>query len=144
GIVTFQFGKGTSALITFPVGSLYDHTRHYGHSALMLSVLTELLGHQSSITTDASPLLELSHQVSHTGSFEWFGLMNHSGQLGNGFFKPQALPAFNLHFRPAGEVKGIRLLRADRSVEFKVGEDGQVGFEIDGLEFYDIALVTYD
>jgi hypothetical protein len=143
GIVSMDYGKGKSALITFPIGSLYDHTRHYGHALLMQSVLQVLLEYMPSFTTDASPLLEMSHRLSHEGDFEWFGLINHSGQLGNAFHPPLPLPGFTITFKPLKEVGSIRLLSSGETVPIRNIRDGELTVQLDGLDFYDVLLVEY-
>lgn len=143
GMVSMDFGKGKSTLITFPIGATYDHTRHYGHSALMESAIKSLLGYTPAMTTDGSPLLEVSHRLDSEGDFEWFGLMNHSGQLGNAFYQPLPLPGFTLSFTPEKEIKSVRLMGSDSPVQFKRAGDGALEVELDGLDFYDILLVEY-
>ena len=143
GIVAMDYGEGRSAMITFPIGSLYDHTRHYGHNALMLSSLYTLLEYEPGISTDASPLVEMTHQVSDAGEFEWFGLVNHSGQVGSAFFEPLPVPAFNIRFNPDKAVESVRMLGADMQVGFTAGSDGVVTLQVPGLDFYDVILVDY-
>ena len=143
GMVSMDYGKGKSTLITFPIGSLYDHTRLYGHSALMQAAIHTLLGYNSALSTDASPLLEMSHRMDINGSFEWFGLINHSGQLGKAFHKPVSLPGFTISFSPVKEVERISLLGSDRPVQFGTVKGGDVMMRLEGLDFYDILLVEY-
>ena len=57
GMISTDYGRGKSSLICFPIGSLYDHTRHYGHSALMESAIYTLLEYEPDLSTDASPRL---------------------------------------------------------------------------------------
>lgn len=143
GMVSMDYGRGKSVLITFPIGSLYDHTRHYGHNALMCSAIDALLAYRAEIITDASPLLELSHQISNAGDFEWFGLVNQSGQIGNAFHKPLPLPGFFITFKPAKTVGEVRLLGSEQKVDFVQGENGSITMELDGLGYYDVLLVNY-
>ena len=143
GMVSMDYGKGKSTLITFPIGSLYNHTRHYGHSALMQAAIHTLLGYKSALSTDASPLLEMSHRLDKNGSYEWFGLVNHSGQLGNVFYEPVSLPEFTISFKPVKEVERVSLLGSDKSVQFRTVKGGDVMMRLEGLDFYDILLVEY-
>jgi hypothetical protein len=143
GMVSMDYGKGKSTLITFPIGSLYDHTRHYGHSALMQAAIHTLLGYKSALSTDASPLLEMSHRLDKNGSYEWFGLVNHSGQLGKAFHEPVSLPGFTISFSPVKEVEHVSLLGSDRPVQFRTVKGGDVMMRLEGLDFYDILLVEY-
>jgi len=143
GMVSMDYGKGKSTLITFPIGSLYDHTRHYGHSALMQAAIHTLLGYKSAISTDALPLLEMSHRLDRQGNYEWFGLVNHSGQLGKAFHQPVSLPGFTISFRPVKEVERVSLLGSDKPVQLRTVKGGDVMMRLEGLDFYDILLVEY-
>ncbi len=143
GMISMDYGKGKSTLISFPIGSLYDHTRHYGHNALMQSAIYALLEYEPELTTNASPLLEISQQASDDGNFEWFGLVNHSGQLGNAFHQPLPLPGFTITFKPQKEVKSVRLLGNNQTVRISGINEGEVSLEIEGLDFYDVVLVEY-
>jgi len=143
GMVSMDYGKGKSTLITFPIGSLYDHTRHYGHSALMQAAIHTLLGYKSAISTDALPLLEMSHRLDRQGNYEWFGLVNHSGQLGKAFHQPVSLPGFTISFRPVKEVERVSLLGSDKPVQLRTVKGGDVMMRLEGLDFYDLLLVEY-
>ncbi len=143
GMISQEYGEGKSTLITFPIGSLYTHTSHYGHQALMQSALQSLLEYEQTITTNASPLLEINHRVSKEGNFEWFGLVNHTGQLGSAFHQPIPLPGFEIKFRPQKEVESVRLLGNNQTVSISGIEDGELSLQIEGLDFYDVVLVEY-
>ena len=69
GLIHNTYGKGQSAFITFRIGSLYHHKRHYGHAGLVISALKVLLRYQSDIQVDASPLVEISRQHGRNGEF---------------------------------------------------------------------------
>ncbi len=143
GMISMDFGEGKSTLISFPIGSMYDHTRHYGHAALMQAAINSLLEYEADVTTDAPPMLELSHQVSKNGNFEWFGLLNHTGQLGSAFHEPVPLPGFTISFKPLREVESVRLLGKNQTVSISNIKDGTISLEVDGLDFYDVLLVEY-
>ena len=57
----------------------------------VLSAIKNLLSYSNDMVTDAGPLVELSRQISNKNTFEWIGLLNHTGQLGNGFQQPVSL-----------------------------------------------------
>jgi len=144
GIVSMEYGKGSAALITFPIGTLYHKKRHYGHNALMLSTMHDLLGYESEITTDAIPLLELTYHAGDQGKFDWFGYVNHTGQLGYAFHEPVSVPPFSIHFKPEKDIKAIRSLSANKELEYSVTQDGGLVIRVDDPDFYDVVLVEYN
>jgi hypothetical protein len=109
----------------------------------MESAIFNLLDYSPYMSTDASVFLEMSHQVSDDGESEWFGLINHCGQMGNGFYEPLPLPGFNISFTPLKEVESIRLLGAGKTVPISNMEDGKLTVRIEGIDFYDVLLVEY-
>lgn len=143
GVISMSYGKGNSTLITFPIGTQYEHTKHYGHRALMESTIHTLLGYSPDMSTDASLFLEMSHRVNDDQESEWFGLLNHSGQMGNGFHEPLPLPGFKISFTPLKEVESIRLLGAGKTVPISNMENGKLTVRIEGIDFYDVLLVEY-
>ncbi len=139
GLIYNAYGKGKTAFFPFRIASLYHHKRHYGHVELVKSALLELLDYKQDIITATSPLVEISRQKSPDGDFEWFGLMNHSGQLGNGFFEP--LPIYNVNFRFKTEnaFTTLKSLQTGKSIVFKE-KDGWVEVTLPKLESFDVLL----
>ncbi len=52
-------GNGETALISFRLGAIYLHTRHYGHAALVIASLERLLGYKQDLHIDATPMVEV-------------------------------------------------------------------------------------
>ncbi len=142
GLIHQQFGQGQTAFITFRIGSVYHHKRHYGHTALVLSALTSLLDHKPEILLNASPMVEVSRQLGVIQDFEWYGLLNHTGQLGNGFYKPVPISDVSLNFKPQKQVKSITSLKDKKKIEFS-NEGNRVEVNLPKLDAYDILLVEY-
>jgi len=143
GLIHNQFGKGQTAFITFRIGSIYHHTRHYGHAALVITALNTLLDYKQNLIMDASPMVEVSRQIGPSGDFEWYGLLNHTGQLGNGFFKPLPIYDTRLSFKAQKAVKSVRSLAGSESLVFSIDESGWVDVTMPELESYDVLLVEY-
>ncbi len=141
GLIFTNSGKGKTAFFPFRIGTLYHHTRHYGHAALVMNTLTNLLAYQPDIVTKASPLVEISRQKSKDGSFEWYGQLNHSGQLGNAFHEP--IPIFNTAFTitPEKNVKSVRSLKLKESIPYKKLGDGRIEITLPTLESFDVILI---
>lgn len=143
GLISNQYGKGKTAYFSFRIGSLFHHKRHYGHAALVMSSLQKLLDYQQDFQTNASPLIEISRQKSNTGSFEWFGLLNHSGQLGNAFHPPLPVVGLQISFFPAKPVKSVKVLQSGNELEYGILHDGRFQVILPVLNFYDIILIEY-
>jgi hypothetical protein len=142
GLIHQQFGEGQTAFITFRIGSVYHHKRHYGHAALVLSALTVLLDHKPEILLNASPMVEVSRQFGGMQDFEWYGLLNHTGQLGNGYYQPVPISNISLNFKPQRQVKSITSMKNEKKIDF-LNDGNRVEVILSKLEAYDILLVEY-
>jgi hypothetical protein len=142
GMIHNLYGKGQTAFITFRIGSVYHHKRHYGHAALILSALTNLLKYTPDLQVSGSPMVEVTRQLDRQNTFEWYGLLNHTGQLGNAFYKPVPIRDIQIKFKPQKPVQNIKSLQTGKTLYFtKNGEI--ILMELDNLNAYDILLVTY-
>jgi hypothetical protein len=142
GLITNSFGKGKTAFISFKIGSLYHHKRHYGHSALVMSAIKELLGFKQDIQTEISPLIEIARQKNPAGNWEWFGLLNHSGQLGNGFNNPLPIQNVRFKFTPVKEIKSVKSLQTEKEIKFST-EGNWCEITLPNLGSFDVVLVEY-
>lgn len=142
GLITNSAGKGKTAFITFKIGALYHHKRHYGHAALLMSSIKNLLEYEPEIQTDASPLIEIERQKNPEGKWEWFGLLNHSGQLGNGFNKPLPVQNVSFKFKPQKQIKSIKSLQTGKPISFVFNEDW-AEVTLPNLNSFDIIFIEY-
>jgi hypothetical protein len=142
GLVYYEYEKGKTAFFPFRIGSLYHHKRHYGHLELVKSALTVLLDYKQEIITEASPLVEISRQRSPGEDFEWYGFLNHSGQLGNGFFEP--LPIYDLRFgfNTDRKVKSVKSLQTGKNISFKLNGN-LLEVTLPKLVSFDVVLIEY-
>jgi len=143
GLIINQYSKGKTAFFPWRIGSIYHHKRHYGHAALVMSTFNNLLDIEQDIKMDASPLVEISRQISKTGNFEWYGLLNHTGQLGNGFFEPVPIRDISFKIKPEKEVKSIKGLQNNEAIPFETSENGCLEISLPELNSYDVVLVEY-
>jgi len=142
GLIHNKYSKGQTIFITFKIGSIYHHKRHYGHANLVMSALNTLLNYQPDLKVNASPLVEISRQIDKKNNFEWYGVLNHSGQLGNAFFKPLPIRDIKLMFKPRKPVKSIKSLRMEKPLNF-ILRDENVEVALPNLVSYDVLLVEY-
>ncbi len=142
GVVTNTFGKGASVFIPWELGSQYHFKGHYMHRALFVSALQNLLKVERTIETNASPLIEISHLANRNGTYEWLGMINHSGQIGGSLREPVTIANTGIRFKPAKPVKQIKLMRSGVTVDFKQA-NGWVECTIPTLTDFEMLLCTY-
>ena len=143
GLITNKYGKGETAFFTFRIGTLYHNKRQYGHAALMMSALKNLLKYKADFITSASPLVEISRQIGNAGNFEWYGMLNHTGQLGNAFYQPLPIRNMEFKFKPQKKVASVKSMATGKPVPFKLNPEGWVNVTIPELDDYDVVLVEY-
>jgi hypothetical protein len=119
GAVSYTFGKGKTVFIPWMIGSEYNIKGNYSQRALFLGSLKNLLNVQSSIVTDASPVIEMTHLANRNGAFEWVGMINHSGFLGNSVREPVTIHNTTIRIKPLKPVREIRLMRSGTALKFK-------------------------
>jgi hypothetical protein len=119
GAVSYTFGKGKTVFIPWMIGSEYNIKGNYSQRALFLGSLKNLLNVQSSIVTDASPVIEMTHLANLNGAFEWVGMINHSGFLGNSVREPVTIHNTTIRIKPLKPVREIRLMRSGTALKFK-------------------------
>ena len=143
GLISNDYDKGKTAFFPWNLGVIYHHKRHYGHSALIMSVLEKLLDYEKEIKTDVSPMLEIARQKDSKGAFEWYGLMNHTGQLGNGFFEP--VPIYNVTFsiQPSGEILSVKGLKTGENLDYIELEDGWLEINVPAVKSFEVVLLDY-
>ena len=85
----------------------------------ILEELKNLLKHEALVETDASALIEMTHIGNRDEAFEWIGMINHSGQLGDAF--REAVPIYNttIRFKSAKDANEIWLMRSGEKLKFK-------------------------
>jgi hypothetical protein len=142
GLITNDFGSGNTALFSFKIGALYHHKRYYGHSALVMSTIKSLLDFDQDIHTEASPLVEIARQKSKNGDFEWYGLLNHSGQLGNGFNAPIPIHNISFTFQPEKPVKSVKSMQTGALIPYKLF-DNKMEITLPMLHSFDVVLVEH-
>lgn len=143
GLISQNYGKGKTAFIPWFLGSQYLFKGHYMHRALFVSALQNLLQIERTVVTDASPLIEITHLANRNGTFEWLGMINHSGQLGGSLREPVSITNTTIRFRPAKPVKALKLMRAGTPLKFKQ-VNGWVECVVPKLDDFEMVLATYN
>jgi hypothetical protein len=142
GIVVSEFGNGKSVFIPWQVGSQYNWKGNNAQRALFLASLRNLLRIEDQITTDSSPLIEMTHLGNRNGAFEWIGMINHSGQVGDVFREPVPIYNSTVRFKPLKPVKAIHLTRSGKNLKFREKE-GRIECVVPRIDDFEMILCLY-
>jgi hypothetical protein len=142
GIIANDYGNGITVFIPWLIGSQYEWKGNNGQRALFNAVLNNLLKIQNHLVTDASPLIEMTHLGNRNGSFEWVGMINHSGQIGDVFREPIPIYNTSIKLKPIKPVKNIYLMRSQKTLKFK-NIDGWIECAVPQLDDYEMILCLY-
>ncbi len=142
GAVSYKYGKGITVFIPWMIGSDYNAKGNYAQRALFLGSIKNILGVGSYIETNASPVIEMTHLANLKGAFEWVGMINHSGFLGNSVREPVTIHNTTIRLRPLKPVKEVRLMRLGKSIPFK--QNGEwIEFVVPETGDFEMALCLY-
>ena len=89
-------------------------------------------------------MVEVSHRRDPKGTFEWVGLLNHSGQLVTSIHPPIPIHDVKIQLKTKGRVKQIHSLTDGAVLEPKKAASGQVEVVLPRLNVFEIVLVEYD
>jgi hypothetical protein len=142
GVIENEYGNGKAVFIPWLIGSQYEWKGNNGQRALFKATLNNLLKIQNALTTDASPLIEISHLGNRNGSFEWVGMINHSGQIGDVFREPIPIYNTSIKLKPIKPVKSIYLMRSQKPLKFK-NIDGWIECTVPQIDDYEMILCLY-
>lgn len=142
GAVAYTYGKGKTVYIPWMIGSEYNIKGNYSQRALFLGSLKNLLKVQSAIVTDASPVLEMTHLANLNGAFEWVGMINHSGFMGNSVREPVTIHNTTIRLKPLKPVREIRLMRSGTILKFRQ-IDGWVECIVPQIGDFEMMLCLY-
>ncbi|MCJ7717620.1 MAG: hypothetical protein MUO54_14015, partial [Anaerolineales bacterium] len=142
GAVAYSYGQGKTVYIPWIIGSEYDIKANYAHRAMFLGSLKNLLRIESALETNASPVIEMTHLANLNGAFEWVGMINHSGFLGNSVREPVVIHNTSIRFKPSKPVNEIRLLRSGLDLKFVQG-NGWVECVVPQIDDFEMMLCLY-
>jgi hypothetical protein len=142
GIIANSYGKGRSVLIPWQIGSQYSWKGNNAHRALFMASIKNLLKVDCPLITNASPLVEMTRIANRNGVFEWIGMINHSGQLGDVFREPVPIQNTTIRFKPVKPVKAIKLMRSEEELKFKQN-DGWVECVVPELNDFEMIVCLY-
>ena len=142
GVISYVYGKGKSVFIPWLIGSDYNAKGNYAQRKLFAGSLKNLLKVENAIETDASAAIEMTHLANLNGAFEWIGMINHSGFLGNSVREPITIHHTNIRFKPQKPVAEIRLLRSNIQLKFEQ-KDGWIKCEVPQIADFEMMLCLY-
>lgn len=142
GVFSNTYGKGKSVYIPWRLGAQYQFKGNYAHRALFVSALKNILKVDRTIETNASPLIEITHQANRNGAFEWLGMINHSGQIGGSLREPVSITNTSIRFKPLKPVKAVKEMRSGISLDFKE-VDGWIEILVPQLNDFEMVVCEY-
>ncbi|MEX2427089.1 MAG: alpha-amylase family protein [Bacteroidales bacterium] len=142
GVVYNTFGAGKAVFIPWQIGSQYNWKGNNAHRALFLATLDNLLEVERTLVTDAPPLVEMTQMINRNGSFEWIGMINHTGQIGNSFHEPVQIINSAIRFKPQKPVKEIYSIRSGERLKFKQ-TNGWVEVVVPKLDDFEMIVSLY-
>jgi hypothetical protein len=142
GAIAYTFGKGRTVYIPWMIGSEYNNKGNYAQRALFLGSLKNLLKVESTVVTDASAMIEMTHLANLNGAFEWIGMINHSGFLGNSAREPVNIQNTSIRFKPLKPVKELRLMRSGLNLKFKQ-DNGWIECIVPEIGDFEMMLCLY-
>jgi hypothetical protein len=135
-----QPGRGAVAFFPWSIGAHYEQQCHAGHASLVMGTMDHLLKLDRRLVVTASPLVEVTHRAGRNGKFEWVSLFNHSGQRGKALHRPVPITGIRIELKPKKPVKCVRLLKAERELDFATDANGRVSVQVPRLNHYEIVL----
>jgi hypothetical protein len=126
------------------IGSEYNLKGNYAQRALFLGSLINLLKVGSDIETDASPLVEMTRLANLDSAFEWVGMINHSGFMGNSVRDPLTVHNTTIRMKPLKSVREVRLIRSGLNVKFKKQSDGWIECLVPEIGDFEMMVCLYD
>ncbi|HUX96571.1 MAG TPA: alpha-amylase family protein [Bacteroidales bacterium] len=143
GVIEYSYGKGKTVFVPWQLGSEYNIKGNYAQRALFSASLNKLLGISHSLKTDASPLIEMTHLANLNKAFEWVGMVNHSGFLGNSVREPVPVHNTTVRIIPQKSVKEVRLLRSGLIIKHKNLKDGSIECVVPEIRDFEMLLILY-
>ena len=144
GAVYYNYGQGETVFIPWNIGAEYSNKGNYAQRSLFLGALKNLLKVKGFIETDASPVIEMTHLANLNVAFEWVGMINHSGFLGNSVREPLTIANTTIRLKPLKPDKEIRLMRSELNLKFTQQNDGWIECVIPKIDDFEMMLCLYD
>ncbi len=138
-----KYGKGAVACFTFDIGTHYQAQCHQGHANLVMGAIDNVLDLERRLEVETSPLVEVTHQTSRDGTFEWVGLFNHSGQLNNALHAPIPVDDIRISITPVKPIKAVRLLSNGKKLRISKRKN-RISMTVPTLKHYDVVLLQYE
>ncbi len=143
GMVVNTYGDGKTVFLPWKLGTQYSFKAHHAHRALFQRIVETIFQVDHLLKAEASHLLELSHMINRHGTFEWVGMINHSGQTGTTFGEPVPLPETKILLRPQKPVKTVFLAKSRQELTFEAQSDGYIQCVIPGINDFEMLVCLY-
>jgi len=143
GMISKQYGKGKCVFIPWSIGKHYESLSNHAHSMLLVGALRDLLQVKNIVSADVSPLVELASHIQKDGKWQLVSLVNHSGQLGTGFFEPLTIYDIPVRLKVDRPVTGVKALYGGMSLNFHVDNGSELSFTLPRLELFETIVIEF-
>lgn len=143
GMISKQYGKGKCVFIPWNIGKHYETLSNHSHSMLLVSTLRDLLEAENLISVDVSPVVELASHIQKDGKWQLISLVNHSGQLGTGFFKPLTIFDIPIRLKVDRNVVGVKTLCGGMELDFTLDNNNEISFILPKLELFETVVIEF-
>jgi hypothetical protein len=130
-----------AAWFPWRIGRHYERRSHPGHALLITATLRDILGLSPVLSVGGKPFIEVVHRGAPDGSFEYIGLVNHTGQNATAFHDCVPLRNTAVSLSATYAVSSVSLLRAATDVEWHQTTEGHLHFEIPQIDRFEIACI---
>jgi hypothetical protein len=110
---------------------------------LLVGALRDLLQVKNIVSADVSPLVELASHIQKDGKWQLVSLVNHSGQLGTGFFEPLTIYDIPVRLKVDRPVTGVKALYGGMSLNFHVDNGSELSFTLPRLELFETIVIEF-
>ncbi|WP_020579568.1 alpha-amylase family protein [Actinopolymorpha alba] len=140
GLLLRRFGKGRTAYIPWPVGSLYYDLSLPDHRWLLTNALHAVLPSGPQLTTNAPPQVEIVVGRQDDSERTLLHLINYSGHQGRAFHAPLEIRDVKVSL-PGVRWRKARSLRLGEELPTASGSDGAIEFTLPRLGLFDLVVL---
>ncbi len=141
GLLLSDFGGGRVVIIPWQIGRHYEQMANHAHRLVFVAALRDLLGFESNLTTNASPLVEFRSQIRRDGQWQLLSLVNHSGQNRSAFHEPLPICDIEVTLKLDTPVSEIRALWSKQQLKW-THTGKAITFALPRLDLFETIVIS--
>lgn len=140
GLLFRRHGRGRTAYLPWPAGSLYHDLCLPDHRAVLLHALHQVLPHGPQLTTNAPPEVEITLGQQDHANRTLIHLINYSGHHGRAFHQPLEIRDITVRLRDVPADVTARSVRLGHELPV-IQEGGGIEFTLPRLGLFDLVVL---